>query len=411
MNASRPRKARTLACFVLATAMYSSANYGFNLGVGVQYKHIFAAVIVLLGCCVFFVETDLSRAHRLIGYAGMLMLPHLVILAVSIPLWVMQFRTFEEIRGGLFNQLYQLNIVLAMTGMAYMLGEKSIWVNLAAMLTANAITFVSTVSSSGLSEYLRELWELIVSFSGNTGPVISQMEIHELTFALGVYLVYFALEWRRLTKKSGAAVMAFLTLFFFLSGFKRIGVLAVVLGSLAGLILRPIVGEKRFKWLWVFGLTVTAGMVFYIWLIDSGFLDYIEQRWGIDLMGRSSLLALVDEFYHFGPDFIGHGVGYLQEYIVGVRGTGLHNDIVTMYVDIGFWGFLLWGITLFPIRARFLAKRGGAHAAILCFSYGVYWIVTAMTDNTLNYIYVTAAVSLLIEANRSEEPSPKIEER
>jgi len=409
MKASKPQKLRAAVCFVLAAALYSSANYGFELGVGVQYKHIFAAAIVLLGGCVFLVKTDLSRARRLAGCAGMLMLPHLVILAVSIPLWVTQFRAFEEVRGGLFSQLYQLNIILAMTGMAYMLGEMSIWVNLAAMLAANAVTFVFTVSSSGLGIYLRELWELIVSFSDNAGPVISQMEIHELTFALGVYLVFFVLEWRRLLKKPGAAVMAFLTLFFFLSGFKRIGVLGVALAVLTGLVLRPIVGEKRFKWLWAAGLAVTAGMVFYVWLIDSGFLTYIEQRWGINLMGRASLLALVDELYHFGPDFMGHGVGYLQEYIVGIRGTGLHNDIATMYVDIGFWGLILWGITLFPMRAGFLAKREGARAAVLSFSYGIYWIVTAMTDNTLNYIYVTAAVSLLIAAGRSEEPPPKIE--
>jgi len=145
-------------------------------------------------------------------------------------------------------------------------------------------------------------------------------------------------------------------------------------------------------------------MVFYVWLIDSGFMNYMEQRWGINLMGRANMLALVDRLYHFGLDFMGHGVGYLQEYIVSIRGTGLHNDIVTMYVDIGFWGLILWGITLFPMRAGFLAKRGGVHEAVLSFCYGIYLIVTAMTDNTLNYIHVTAAITVLTAARQLEEP-------
>lgn len=405
MKKVKMRKEWAVACFVLATALYSSANQGFNFGVGIQYKHIFAAVIVLISGCVFLVVTDLLRARKLAGCAGMLMLPHMVILAISIPLWVINFCTFEEIRGGLFSQLYQFNIILAMVGMVYMLGRASIWVNLAAMLTANAITFVSTIRASDLSTYFRELWELIVSFSDNAGPVISQMEIHELTFALGVYLVFFVLEWRTLLRKPGNAILALLTLFFFLSGFKRIGILAVVLAVFTGFLLRPIIGGKRYKWLWAAGLVVVAGMVFYVGLVDAGFLYYIEERWGINLMGRAKLLALVEQFYHFGPDFMGHGVGFLQEYIVGIRGTGLHNDIGTMYVDIGFWGLILWGITLIPMRAGFLAKREGAHGAILSFCYGIYLVVTAMTDNTLNYIHVTAAIAVLTAAYQVEEPS------
>ncbi len=399
-----------VVCFVLAAALYSSANHGLQLSVGIQYKHIFAAAMALLGACVFLVATDLSRAGRLAGCAGMLMLPHLVILAISVPLWVVRFCTFEEIRGGLFSQLYQFNIILAMVGMIYILGEKSIWVNLAAMLCANTMTFVSTIRASDLDTYLRELRELIVSFSDEAGPVISQMEIHELTFALGVYLVFLVLEWRTILKKPVTAVLAFLTVFFFLSGFKRIGVLAVVLAVFTGLLLRPIVGDDRSKWFWAAGLAVVIGLVVYVGLIDSGFLDYIEERWGINLMGRANMLMLVERLYHFGPDFMGHGVGYLQEYIVGIRGTGLHNDITTMYVDIGFWGLILWGITLFPLRSGYLAKRDGAHGAILSFCYGIYWVVTAMTDNTLNYVYVTAAVTVLTAAHESKKTTPLREE-
>ncbi len=413
MKKVRTRTIWTVACFMLATALYSSANHGVHLGVGVLYKHIFAAAIVLLSGFVFLVATNLSRARKLAGCAGMLMLPHLVILAISVPLWVTRFCTFEEIRGGLFSQLYQLNIILAMAGMAYMLGRASIWVNLAAMLTANAVTFVSTVHASGLSAYLRELWELITSFSDKAGPVISQMEIHELTFALGVYLVFFVLEWRELPGKPGKAILALLTVFFFLSGFKRIGVLAVVLAVLMGVFLRPLVGDRRYKWLGFAGLAAVAGMVAYVGLVDAGFLRYVEARWNINLMGRANLMALVERLYHFGPDFMGHGVGFLKEYIVGIRGTGLHNDIATMYIDIGFWGLILWGVTLFPMRARFLAKREGAHGAILSLCYGVYLVVTALTDNTLEYIYVTAAIAVLILADRLKEPAPlkTVEER
>ena len=194
MRSSKSQNVWAVIYLILAAVMYYMVNETISFGVGIMYKHIFAAVITILSFCIFLVATNLSRAWELVRYAGILILPHIVNLAFSIPLWISDLRTWDEVRRGLFSQLYHINIILAMAGMVYVLGKKGIWINLAAMLAANAVVFIETIQSYGLKAYLDELWTLIVTFADETGEIIMNMEVHELTFGLGVYIVFFIIR-------------------------------------------------------------------------------------------------------------------------------------------------------------------------------------------------------------------------
>ena len=185
------------AYLLLACGMYYFHTEYIDLGVHFMYKFVLAAVLAALSFLVFLVRTDLDRAGRLVRYGVLLGLPHLALVLASVPLWVFQVQRLTQIRRGLFDQVYGLAILAAMAGVLYVFGRRGLWLNLAAMLGANFITVIRVVRESGLSVYLHELRRLIVTFSGETGPVMAQMEIHELTFALGVYLVYYALHRRQ----------------------------------------------------------------------------------------------------------------------------------------------------------------------------------------------------------------------
>ena len=83
----------------------------------------------------------------------------------------------------------------------------------------------------------------------------------------------------------------------------------------------------------------------YVYLIQSGLFNEIVHALEIATMGRDRLYAAFQEVYDFSPAFRGYGIGYVTRYIsimteagVGVFGThnfgGMHNDIVTMYIEL-----------------------------------------------------------------------------
>lgn len=408
------QKVWAVVYFLLATLMYHLRSESFTLfGIDFMLKFLISAVITLLSVCIFLVQTNLPRAWVLTRSTIAMALPHLFILAISVPLWVTSLRQMGEIRGGLFNQLYQINAILSMAGMVYVLGEKSIWINLAAILAANSVEFVRAIQMNGLSAYLQELRTLIVTFADETGPIIINMEVHELTFALGVYVTFFILSWKTILKKPWMIIMASLAVFYFLSGFKRIGVFAVAIAVVVGILLWIGLGRKKRNvgWIACMGLVAALMVLVYVALINWGFMTYLQERWGIDLMGRAHLLEELEGFYGFGPSFMGYGAGFAQEYVLAVHGAATHNDIIVLYVDIGFWGLIVWGILMFCVRPSIVGRAQNLRSAVLCFCYSVYLTATAMTDNTFYYVYVSTAIAVLTLAEGIENVPDELPER
>ena len=91
--------------FLLATAMYYFHEQTVYLGVHVLYKMVFAVLIAGLSFVVFLMKTDLGRAKNLGKYFMLLILPHLVVLLVTVPLWVFRMSPMEVIRRGAFAQI------------------------------------------------------------------------------------------------------------------------------------------------------------------------------------------------------------------------------------------------------------------------------------------------------------------
>ena len=338
----------------------------------------------------------------------MLSLPHVAILMASVPLWVFQIQRMSQIRRGLSDQIYGLAMILAMAGILYTFGRRGLWLNLAAMLGANFITVAQVIRGNGLSVYLQELRALVVTFANETGPVIQQMEIHELTFALGVYLVFYAINWKECRRDRAAMLLLGPALFCFLSGFKRIGAVAVAAAVLVSLLLRVLTRRSSGAfWLLAASFLVIGIAFLYICLVERGIFDYLSQRFGLNTMGRKELSEFIDQYYWIGPDFFGNGAGFVTRLFSDLPAEytirALHNDILMIYIDVGVWGFWGWMLCYFPLRVWNIYRRKGLKDGILCLSLQVYVLVTAMTDNTLYYIYVTGALSICLMSCLLEE--------
>ena len=398
----------TILYFLLACGMYYFHEEYLDLGIHFMYKYILAAVIAVLSFALFLARTDLRRGGRLMRYIVLLILPHLAIILASVPLWVFRLQKLTQVRRGLFEQLYSAVFILAIAGILYIFGRQGLWLNLAAMLGANFITFARVIQEHGISAYLQELRTMIATFAGETGPVIQKMEIHELTFALGLYLVFYVLNWKDCRRERAARLLLIPTLFCFLSGFKRIGVAALAL-SFALWIIFKVLARKysgRF-WLMCASFAAIGAAFLYIIMVKNGLFEFLSSRFGLDTMGRRELSDFIDQYYWIGPNYIGNGAGFVnrmfsdlpEEYTI----RALHNDILMLYIDAGFWGFLAWMLCYFPLRTWCVIKWQGLRGGILCLCLEAYILATAATDNTIYYLYVTGALAICLMCPQLED--------
>ncbi len=395
--------------FLLAAGMYYFNTEGINAGIHILYKIILAAVIAAVSFAVFLVHSNLNRAKILLQYICLLILPQLVILVVAMPLWVYRMQGATYIRRGAFDQIYGITITAAMAGIIYVFGKKGFWLNLAAMLAANLITITDVIQANGFRAYWEELKTVVITFAGETGELMQAVEIHELTFAIGVCLLFCILNWEETKKFRFKWIFLCFTVFCFLSGFKRIGAFAIAAAFLSELALAVITRGKENRKLWplLFSFSVIAAMFIYICLVKGGVYEFLSEHFHLDTMGRRELSRYIDDYYWIGPDYLGNGAGFVsrmfsslpEEYTI----RALHNDILALYIDNGFWGFWIWMLLYMPYRTWALCRWQGIWGGVLSSCLGVFVLLTAMTDNTVYYVYVTGALAICIMSYHIEE--------
>lgn len=314
------------------------------------------------------------------------------------------------ITRGISSQLYAMAAVAAMAGIVYVFGKEGFWLNMASMVTANLLTILEVIRNNGFQAYWEELRTLILTFSGETGALMKAVEIHELTFAIGLCLLYCLINWKMIVRVPSAWIFLAPAVFCFLSGFKRIGVFALALSVLAALMLKLMTGGKKSRWFWpvLFACFVIVMMFAYICLVKGGIYEFLNEHFHLDTMGRRELSQYINQYYWIGPDYLGNGAGFVSRlfYDLPANNTirALHNDILSIYIELGFWGFWLWMVFCMPFRTWVLCRQQGVNGGISACCCSLFLLLTAMTDNTIYYPYVTSALAITVMSYSMEEP-------
>ncbi|MBQ7039799.1 MAG: O-antigen ligase family protein, partial [Clostridia bacterium] len=297
------------------------------------------------------------------------------------------------------------SFALGAGALLYIFGSKGIWYNLVAILVANILMIVTIIAQNGLGNYLSEFVTLITTFAGVTGDIIVQAEIHELAFCLGAYLIYMLYK----PKKSIVYfILLALSLFCFLSALKRIAIIAIVIALIFGYLLKFIAkySKKTAKGLVIFfSLFVVALLIGYVALIKLDAFELLEKV-GINTSGRVEIYNAVDKFYEFNPGFLGNGIGFLTYQLntfmkVGV--ASVHNDFLQHFIDLGFWGYIIWLLSMTLVRVCYFGRRGNVDNAIISFILTLYLIIVSTTDNTMNYPLLTGVLAMIMMGNAYDE--------
>lgn len=386
---------------VVAVLMYYFLTEIIDLGVYVTYRHAFALVLAVSAIFSFLYKPNIARGFTAIKFALIYSIPLFVTILVSLFIWFVERVDVDIISRGLSSAYIYTNMLsftLAAVAFLYIFGQKGIWYNLIAILIANILMIITIICEHGLGNYFSELITLITSFADETGSIIVQAEVHELAFCIGAYLIYMLFKPQ---KNIVYFILLALSLFCFLSAFKRIAIIAIAISLVFGWFLKFVAkySKKTASGLtMVFSVVLVLLLIGYIVLIKLDAFALLEQA-GINTSGRVGVYNAVDKFYEFSPDFLGNGIGFLTYQLntnIHIGVASVHNDFLQYFIDLGFWGYILWLISIIIIRIWYFGAKGKTENAIITFILTVYLVVVSMTDNTMNYPLLTTVLAVLM---------------
>lgn len=385
----------------VAVLMYYFLTEVINLGLFITFRHAFALVLFVSAFIAFLYKPNIARGVASLKATLVYCSPLIITILVSLFIWFVGQVDTSVISRGLSSSFIYNNMIsftLAAVAFLYVFGEKGIWYNLIAILIANILILLTIIAQNGIGIFFSELITLIITFADETGDVIVQAEIHELAFCLGAYLIYMLMK----PRKDGVYfVLLGLTSFCFIAAFKRIGMIAIVIALAFGWMLKFIAKFKKdtaARLTVIFTVLIILILIGYIAIIKLGVFELIEKA-GINTSGRVVIYNAVDKFYEFSPDFLGNGIGFLTYQLstymkVGVN--SVHNDFLQYFIDLGFWGYILWLISMTLLRVCYFGSKGNTENAIITFALTVYLVIVSSTDNTLNYPLLTTVIGILM---------------
>ncbi len=418
MGTSKVEDKVTVVYFTaLAAMMYYFMDQVITIPYTIPVRQIIVLMIIFSGFVCFLVRPNTARASVALRSALVFSVPMLVMVTVSLPIWFGRRASTVELYREMWTYLIYMNQFLAALVAAvflYLFGQKGIWYNLTAMLAVNLFYVLSIMAENGIGPYLKELTRLVATFARDTGEIIGQAELHEIAFCLGAYIVYMLLHFKN---NFIHICMLALTIFCFFSAFKRIAVGAVAVAVMSGFILKLLSGKGRDKIVkWIINLTFTITCVLlllYIAFIRMGGFHMLEMT-GIDTMSRADIYDRVEHLYEFSPDFFGHGMGYLSYQltrVIRLWENAIHNDYLQFYIDLGFFGYIFWILSLTVVRTGYYGRKGRMEDRINTFAIMCYILLLSTTDNTMNYQILYTVSGILIMGHTFDRQASEEDER
>lgn len=219
-------------------------------------------------------------------------------------------------------------------------------------------------------------------------------------FVFGAFVIYYLYK-KKWIMSILAAVLTYMCV-------KKIAFLAVA-GSLVimGIVFLSKKSRAVVLTLWAM---LGSGIFYYLYLLDSGVLKNVLYYFGNYANGRFTMYDRFREMYDVSVLYFGRGLGYvvdiLESWNIPTYGN-LHNDLLKFYIELGFWGMLLFLIS-YGVIFYMTEKKFDASKMCLLFVMSIYSIILFMTDNVSIYmLYLVPVYSIFFAVLASENESKK----
>lgn len=354
------------------------------------------AVMILL------VTADFKNLRKISGFVTLYGIWLLIIVAYSTVIWILNFETVSYMMRGYSKLVYQVIILLVIFAAAYMFGEKGIHYTFYGLLLGNALIALLYVPSYGIGGVISSVTEFIVTRGEATG-YMRRLEIHDITFTYGFFMLYF-IYFDRISSKKSRVINTILAGLFFLIGFKRIAIASFLVMLAVGWLLNRFTPRVRYGLMGFALVAAVVGAFVYLVIIKYNVFMLIMNQFGVDVKGRDVLYGYIDKYYKISPGFFGYGFEYVHMMMAEIAKIGgkqfngmvdIHNDFMRVYIEMGFWGFIGWAVYTLLFQFRWIKHRYSVETVQLFFLCEMYIYFTYMTDNTLFYFFTGMVLRLL----------------
>ena len=312
----------------------------------------------------------------------------------SMVIWIKSFATVSSMIRSCSKLVFQSIAILTAVALVYLFREKAIELFTISICITNGAIMLLCIPEYGVGASIQSLITCLVTFGDAVGYA-RQLEIHDLTFVFGQMILYYAVFAPRTTRQEKRKRWLYLLacIWFFLVGMKRIAIPAV-------------------------GVCYILFFLVFLYCVRNGIISRLLNSVGVDMMGRDYLWSMANPYYEFSITYLGHGFEYVDTIIGQWYSAGLinhpypfHNDILKVFVEVGFPGFLLWSGIQYVLTPLFWQRYADQETTLLYLSELGYMTVTYLTDNTSFYFWSTMALRLVTFAyamERKKPPEPKV---
>ena len=406
MSNEKTNKVLVFLVFLLSVGTYYYNDTPIQLGAYIlPLNNLLSALIVCLGLVCILVHPDLNRLKTICKDGLVLLLPYLILLFFSMMIWVYRLSPLREITRGASAVVFQSIGLCVAIVYVILFKSKAIVIQMFAMVTAEFILFYTEIISKvGIAGFVREYIDLVTSFGEVKSDGFGQIEGNEVCFAFGIYLIYYLVKKGKVKHRFSFAV---LSAFCLCAGFKRIVVIGAAVSFSLTFLLGMLPEKIRIRILSILKYVFIIGLIAYIAVVKFGIFNALAELWNIDTKGRTGLNDFIDSYYTFSPLFVGYGLGYIARLLESVTSLGgavaVHNDYLRLFIEAGFWGYLVWLWCFWGYRTSYFTKNRNKQVYLVFFALSLYCATTYLTDNTCFYLYTNISFFTLILSCSSDE--------
>ncbi|PTQ85936.1 hypothetical protein C8U37_10239 [Trichococcus patagoniensis] len=328
-------------------------------------------------------------------------LKYLVVILISMILLLKnrKINITLEIKGILYPIVYYVLIGIMI---AILSGNVSIYTfKQIAFYSVPCLFSIALYSSVSLKRFKKmtqiQFWSILIIFLIKKIPEYNPIDLleSELAFVFGAYILYFIY-----LKKNFNVSIAIIAL---ILAHKRIVIVAIVIVTFIYYII-DIFKEVNKRKVLMSVYIVFIGLAFFlIYFIKSGEFLLFVREYQINTQGRADYIyPIFNDLYSFSIFFSGRGIGYVLNVLHVYPLKNLHNDILAMFIEIGFVGSIIY-FYLYKLFFDRLYIRKGERIARFIMLLFIYTFILYISDNVSIYISYLIPFYMIILSSRNND--------
>ena len=281
-------------------------------------------------------------------------------------------------------------------------GKKAVKYTFIALVLSYFTSIIVAFKNEGVLEFIN-----ILTNNSYHGSVL---EMHELapTIALILFYLLYLAYMKKINSKKAAIYIGICLVIIILSMIRIVFLTCGIVVILFLILKRK--NKNRLRYVTFFSIVLILISYIYIYCIKVGILYGFLDKYNINSMARTELWSGISSQYDFSLMYMGHGLGFVSIWMdnnwryLNINGltqtTGLHNDILKFYIDLGFVGNLVYMINLLYFNTKRIFKKINRNSAMLYFVLIVLQILMWFTDvvsiyHNFQWIFYLIVFSLL----------------